>query len=210
MEKYEWRKKEKGIYLPGNRPSIVDIPAFRFICIEGEGNPNSDFFADCIGILYSLSYAVKMTAKKMDVKPQGYFDYTVYPLEGVWDLNEKGRSMLTGPINKDDLVYNLMIRQPDFVDETFFEQILDQVKRQKPHKLLDGVWFEEITEGKCVQMLHTGSFDNEADSFKIMEDFTEQENLKRALKVHREIYLSDFRKVPMEKLKTVLRFKVES
>jgi len=209
MEKHEWRKKEKGIYLPGSRPEVVDIPAFRFICIEGEGNPNSSFFAECISVLYSLSYAVKMTSKKREIKPPGYFDYTVYPLEGVWDLNIKGRQAYNGTINKDDLVYNLMIRQPDFVDEAFFEQILDEVRRKKPHELLDKVWFEEEREGRCVQMLHSGSFDNEPESFRIMEEFTENQSLRRALKVHREIYLSDFRKTATERLKTVLRFKVE-
>ncbi|MEE9408672.1 MAG: GyrI-like domain-containing protein [Polaribacter sp.] len=58
-------------------------------------------------------------------------------------------------------------------------------------------------------MLHIGSFDDESASFKIMEQFAKESNLERQSKIHREIYLSDFRKVPTEKLKTVLRFKVK-
>jgi hypothetical protein len=57
-------------------------------------------------------------------------------------------------------------------------------------------------------MLHIGSYDKEPETFKIMEKFAEKENLLRISKVHREIYLSDFRKTEVEKLKTVLRFKV--
>ncbi|HEY8402817.1 MAG TPA: GyrI-like domain-containing protein, partial [Cytophagaceae bacterium] len=161
-----------------------------------------------IGVLYSLSYAVKMSPKK-GITPQGYYDYTVYPLEGVWDLTEEGRKTYNGTINKDELIFNLMIRQPDFVDTSFAMQIFEQAKKNKPHELLEKVRFEEVAEGECIQMLHLGSYDNEAESFQLMEKFAEQENYKRKFKTHREIYLSDARKVSPDKLKTVLRFSVE-
>ena len=69
--------------------------------------------------------------------------------------------------------------------------------------------FEEIIEGECIQMLHLGSYDNEPESFKLMESFAEQEKYSRKSRTHREIYLSDARKVSPDKLKTVLRFNVE-
>jgi len=59
-------------------------------------------------------------------------------------------------------------------------------------------------------MLHVGSYDNEAESFTKMEAYAKDEGLGRRSKIHREIYLSDFRKVPVEKLKTILRFNVLS
>ncbi len=207
--KQEWRKKEKEIYLPKNKPVKIHIPEFSFYTIEGKGNPNDDFFPEYIGVLYSLSYAVKMSNKK-GMEPEGYFDYTVYPLEGIWDISEEAKKRFDGKIDKDDLLFKLMIRQPDFVDEKFAEKILEQTKKTKPHKLLDKVKFEKITDGNCVQMIHLGSYDNEPESFRLMEEFAEKENLNRISKVHREIYLSDARKVVPEKLKTVLRFKVEN
>lgn len=206
--KHEWRKKEKAVYLPKTKPEIITIPTFKFITISGEGNPNSKGFSDYISVLYALSYTIKMTLKKETNKPANYMDYTVYPLEGVWDINEEAKKSFNGVINKDDLVFKLMIRQPDFIDQAIFEQMLKIVKLKKPHKLLNEMAFEEITDGKCIQMLHIGSYDKEAASFELMEEFAKQENLKRLSKVHREIYLSDFRKVAKEKLKTVLRFKV--
>ncbi len=102
-----------------------------------------------------------------------------------------------------------MIRQPDFVSEDFFTEMVELTKKKKPNELLDHVKFEKITDGKCVQMLHIGSYDDEPQSFKQMEDFIKELNLIRKLKVHREIYLSDFRKVETSKLKTVLRFQVK-
>jgi len=206
--KYEWKKNEKQFYLPKNKPELIKLPKFKFYTIEGEGNPNDDFFAEYIGVLYALSYAVKMSPKK-GMEPHGYYDYTVYPLEGVWDLKVEARKAFDGSINKNDLVFKLMIRQPDFVTNDFALQIIEQTRKKKPHDLLGKVKFEEIIEGDCIQMLHLGSYDSEPESFAIMERFAKQENYRRKEKTHREIYLSDARKVSPDKLKTVLRFNVE-
>lgn len=206
--KHEWSKHEKQFYLPKNKPELISIPQFKFFTIEGNGNPNDDFFAEYVGVLYSLSYGIKMSPKK-GLAPAGYFDYTVYPLEGVWDLNEEARKSFDGTINKKDLVFKLMIRQPDFVDSNFALQILELTKKKKPHSLLEKVRFEERIEGDCIQMLHLGSYDDEPGSFRMMENFAEQENYSRISKTHREIYLSDARKVSPDKLKTVLRFRIE-
>ncbi len=206
--KHEWRKNEKQFFLPKNKPELITIPKFKFFTIEGNGNPNDNFFSEYIGVLYSLSYGIKMSPKK-GMEPKGYFDYTVYPLEAVWDINENAKQMFDGTLNKNDLVFKLMIRQPDFVVHDFAMQILEQTKKKKPHELLEQVKFEELTEGDCIQMLHIGSYDSEPESFKIMENFAEQNNYSRTSKSHREIYLSDPRKVSPEKLKTVLRFRIE-
>ena len=208
--KHEWRKKEKNFYLPKTKPEIVNIPAFKFITISGEGNPNSSHFADCVSVLYPISYAIKMNPKKMEHPPKGYNDYTVYPLEGIWDLNEEAKKKYEGVLNKDDLVFKLMIRQPDFVTKDFFTEMLEHTKRKKPHKLLSELNFETIEDGKCIQMMHLGHYDNEPDSFEKMENFAKKQGVKRLSKAHREIYLSDFRKVTPEKLKTVLRFQLGS
>ena len=140
----------------------------------------------------------------------GYFDYTVYPLEGFWDISEDAKKTYTenSKLNKDDLVFKLMIRQPDFVTQEYALKVIDKVKIKKKNPLINTVKFEKISEGNCIQMLHIGSYDDEAKTFKIMEEFAKNNNLKRVSKVHKEIYISDFRKVAPEKLKTVLRFNV--
>ena len=206
--KSEWRKNEKQFYLPKAKPELINIPQFKYYVIEGKGNPNDDFFGDYVGVLYSLSYGIKMSPKK-GIEPKGYFDYTVYPLEGIWDISEAAKKSFNGIINKNELVFKLMIRQPDFVDSNFAMQILEQTKKNKPNDLLEKVRFEEIIEGTCIQMLHIGSYDNEPESFKIMESFAEQENYRRTTMTHKEIYLSDPRKVSPDKLKTVLRINIE-
>ena len=208
-KKHEWRKLEKQYYLPKQKPEVADIPAFKFITVKGEGAPATAYFNDCIQALYKISYTIKMTLKKRVEVPDGYLDYAVYPLEGIWDLNDEAKKNFSGIIDKNDFVYTLMIRQPDFVDEALFHEMIALVKSKNDLPLIDELQFEEITDGKCVQMLHVGSFDSEPASFELMEEFALENGLTRTSKVHREIYLSDFRKVSEDRLKTTLRFKVD-
>lgn len=209
MGKHEWRKKEKEYYLPKGKPELINIPAFNFACIQGAGNPNDSFFSEYITVLYSISYAIKMNLKKASSKPDQYMDYTVYPLEGIWDLNEEAKKRKEAGFSKDDLVFKLMIRQPEFVTGDFFNDMLELTRKKKPHTLLDKLRFERIEDGDCIQMMHTGPYDSEPESFKLMENFASSKGLTRMSKKHREIYISDFRKVAAEKLKTVLRFQLK-
>jgi len=203
--KYEWKKNEKKLYLPKNKPELITVPKFKFFTIKGKGNPNDSFFAEYIAVLYSLSYAVRMSPKQ-GIAPKDYFEYTVYPLEGVWE----GTQPVDGKIDKNKFIFNLMIRQPDFVTNAFAKKIIEIAKKKKPHEFLDKVLFESIEDGESIQMLHTGTYDSEPESFKQMEQFADQMKKKRTSHTHREIYLSDPKKVVHEKLKTVLRFQVQN
>lgn len=205
--KYEWKKQDKELYLPNGKPVYINVPKLKFFTLCGKGNPNGDDFAEVVQVLYSLSYAVKMLPKK-GINPEGYFDFTVFPLEGIWDLSEEGR--LKGFLDKDELIYTLMIRQPEFVTEELAQNVIESVKEKKPHPMLGHVKFCSIEDGYCVQMMHKGSYDNEPASFALMEQYCKENKLKRKSKVHREIYLSDARKTQLDKLNTVLRFGVES
>jgi hypothetical protein len=204
--KYEWRKNDKKYYLPKNKPEIMQVPPMKFFMLDGRGNPNEEAFTEAVGVLYSLAYAVKMMPKSGEAI-DGYFDYTVFPLEGIWDLDvSEGAGEA---LDKDKLIYTIMIRQPEFVDAELAEKVLEKVKKKKYHLLLEKVRFGEIEDGRCVQMMHMGSYDNEPESFRLMEMFCEENGLDRTEMRHREIYISDVRKTEPSKLKTVLRIKVK-
>lgn len=204
--KHEWKKHEKEIYLPKNKPEIVTVPEYKYFMIDGRGNPNGEEFSETIGVLYSLSYAVKMLPKK-GFTPDGYFDYTVYPLEGVWDLAEEARGL--HKLDKNSLIYTVMIRQPDFVTEELATEVINSVKKNKPHRLLENIRFGTLEDGFCIQMMHIDPYDDEPQSFAVMKDYCEKMNMIRTSMIHREIYISDVRKTEPVKLKTVLRFKAE-
>ena len=204
MEKLEYKKVYKELYLPKATPSIVAVPSINFAMIEGTGDPNGEEFGLTTAALYSFSYAVKMSYKSDNV-PEGFYDYTVFPLEGEWDLVDKTIASTV----KSNYKYKIMIRQPDFLTTDLFERFLLQVKKKKPNPYLDKIQLVAMEEGLCCQMLHVGSYDDEPGSFKIMDKFCEDNGYKRICLKHREIYLSDPRKVEAYKLKTVLRYKVK-
>ena len=206
--KHEWKKFEKNLYWPMVKPENIIVPKLKFYTIQGEGDPNDEYFSEYIGVLFSLSYAIKMSPKSGQ-EPENYFDYAVYPLEGVWDINEEAKQKSEGKLDKKSLVYKLMIRQPSFVNAGYATEIIEMTKKKKPHELLDSVKFEEVEEGRCIQMLHIGSYDSEPQSFIQMEQFAGEQQLKRKSQAHHEIYLSDARKTTPERSKTILRFQVE-
>ncbi len=201
--KIEWKKTEKQLYLPGSNPVTLTIPKMKYFSITGVGNPNHVAFAEKISVLYGMAYAIRMMPKWGE-SPEGYQEYTVYPLEGIWDLTIQGRQ--SEALDKDQLVYKIMIRQPDFVTATIAALARERVSKKNPSPLLDQVVFEEMEDGLCVQMMHTGTFDSEPLSFARMDAYLEAEGLVRKSKIHKEIYLSDFQKTKPEALKTVLRY----
>lgn len=201
--KHEWKKQEKAIYLPKNNPELITVPSFNFFIIEGKGNPNDEAFSEAIGVLYSLSYGIKMLPKK-GIIPNGYFDYSIYPLEGIWDLSDEAKGNNT--FDKNEFIYKIMIRQPDFVTKELAEET---VKNKKPHPLLEAVKFETIEDGLSVQILHIGSYDDEPASFERMNRFCIANGLERTKFTHREIYITDARKTAPQKLKTILRYSVK-
>lgn len=116
--KFEWRKHEKNLYGAKRMPALVDIPRQNFIMMKGSGNPNDTDFSDRVGALYSLAYAIKINYKSAAAEstfPNEVRDFTVYPLEGVWNLKTAGAESAAGILIKENLEYTIMIRQPDFI-----------------------------------------------------------------------------------------------
>lgn len=204
MDKLDYKKKFKELYLPKNNPAFIDVPSINFAVIDGEGDPNGEDFALATAALYSFSYAVKMSYKSKEI-PEGFYDYTVFPLEGVWDLVDKTKSIT----DKSNFAYSIMIRQPDFLTNELFERFIIETKKKNPNVYLDKIKYDIIKEGLCCQMLHLGSYDDEPASFEIMRQFCKDNEYERISQRHREIYLSDPRKAEPDKLKTVLRFNVK-
>ncbi len=207
--KFEWRKHEKALYGAKGIPALVDIPTQNFIMIKGSGNPNDTDFSDRVGALFSLAYAIKMGYKSTATKnilSNEIHDFTVYPLEGIWKLKNAGTKSAASKLIKENLEYTIMIRQPDFITAEMVCAALERVKMKKPNRLYEKIIFDAIHDGKCVEILHVGSYDNEPSSFGQMDRFAEENGLQRITDCHREIYLTN--RTKEDKLKTILRYKV--
>jgi len=204
VDKLDYKKAFKGLYLPKKSAGIIEVPSMSFAMIDGEGDPNGEEFAMATAALYSFSYAVKMSYKSNNIPPE-FYDYTVFPLEGVWDLLDKTKPAA----DKSNFAYTIMIRQPDFLTEALFERFIAETKKKKPNVYLDKIKYGNIAEGLCCQMLHLGSYNDEPASFDVMEAFCKNNGYERVSRQHREIYLSDPRRSEPGKLKTVLRYQVK-
>lgn len=200
--KYEWRKVEKSLYGVKASPKVVDVPEQSFIMLDGTGNPNLPGFTEEVSALYALAYAIKMDYKKSHTN-QEIQDFTVYPLEGIWQQKEQGELV------KEELIYTIMIAQPSFISKEMVKEALEKVKVKKPNAHYEKIRFETVKEGKCLTMLHLGSFDSEPLSFAKMDTFCKENSLNRRFPFHREIYLNNLNRTSPDKLKTILRYQVE-
>lgn len=82
---FDYKKEYREFYLPARTPGIVTVPAMNFLAVRGQGDPNEEngAYKQALELLYAVAYTIKMS--KMDKhKPEGYFDYVVPPLEGLW------------------------------------------------------------------------------------------------------------------------------
>jgi len=215
IDKLDYKKAYKELYMPKTLPVLVDVPKMNFIMVDGKGNPNEEGgeYQYAVELLYGLSYAVKMS-KLNKSSLEGYFDYVVPPLEGLWWLNDQGADFS----HKEKYCWISMIRQPEFVINEVFERACIEIRKKKPYLNVLKARLETYTEGLCVQMMHAGPYENESETIARIENYIKDNNLKKSIsdvlknetaRRHHEIYLTDPRKTDPKKLKTVLRYPVE-
>ena len=206
---FDFKKEQKEYYAPKNKPEIVTIPSMNYIAVRGKGNPNDENgeYQTAISVLYSVAYTLKMSYKT-DYKIDGFFEYVVPPLEGFWwQDNVDGVDYQ----NKDSFNWISVIRLPDFVTQDDFEWA---VKTAEKKKKIDCSKAEFLTvdEGLCVQIMHLGAFDDEPVSVALMDEYISSQGYENDItdkRLHHEIYLSDARKVPAEKWKTIIRHPIK-
>jgi len=209
MMAFDFKKEYKELYAPKSKPTVIDVPSMNYIAVRGKGDPNvpDGEYQQAVGVLYAVAYTLKMSYKT-DYRIDGFFEYVVPPLEGFWwqedcDGIDYGR--------KQDFCWTAVIRLPDFVTQQDFEWAVEQATKKK--KLdCSRAEFITVSEGLCVQMMHCGSYDSEPETVAVMDEYLRAngyENDLSAERLHHEIYLSDPRKSPPEKWKTVIRHPIK-
>ena len=203
MPKIDYKKEYKDLYLPKTAPALIDVPPMQFIMVDGKGDPNGNEYREAVSTLYALSYTIKMNGKDRD----GYFDYVVPPLEGLWWCEGGGFDFN----KRDNWRWTSMIRQPEFVTPDVFGWALAVAKNKKPELDPSKARLESFAEGLCVQIMHVGPYVNEPLTLEKVKEFLARNNLvdqTGSERKHHEIYLSDPNKTSPENLKTVLRLPV--
>lgn len=209
MDKIDYKKSEKHLYMP-KTPAIVQAPEMIFFAVDGQGDPNtSPAYAQAMEILYGLSFTVKMS-KMGGEAPEGYFEYVVPPLEGLWWTDDPAFCGKC-PADKGRFHWTSMIRQPDFVNEDIFAWAVQRLAKKKPELPLDKARFWRWEEGLCAHILHIGPYDAEPASIDKLAAFMEEQGFQADFseqRRHHEIYLGDPRRTAPERLKTVIRHPV--
>lgn len=210
MEKFDFKKEYKDLYMPKTEPSIVTVPEMKFIAVRGKGDPNtSPEYKQAMEILYGLSFTIKMS-KMSGSQPDGYFEYVVPPLEGFWSVDD-GIFDGLNITDKSKFHWISVIRQPDFVTESVFEQARTEAEKKKKTDMSKAE-FITVSEGLCVQSMHIGSYDSEPSTILKMREYAEKNGYSEDLsdtRLHHEIYLSDPRRCAPERLKTVIRHPIK-
>ena len=202
---FDFKKEYREFYLPGKKPQIVTIPKMNYIAVRGSGDPNAEGgeYKKAIELLYNIAFTIKMS-KRSDHRIEGYFDYVVPPLEGFW-WQDGAKDIDYG--HKEDFKWISVIRLPDFVSKDDFDWAVSQAANKKKMDF-SKVEFITIEEGMCVQCMHIGSYDDEPQTVKLMDEYINENGYENDLsmtRLHHEIYLSDARKVPYDRLRTVIR-----
>ena len=205
---FDYKKEYKEFYLPPKTPELIDIPSMNFAAVRGKGNPNEEDgeYKSSIGLLYGIAFTIKMS-RLGSRKIEGYFEYVVPPLEGLWW--QKGVSGIDYS-KKQTFEWISMIRLPDFVTKEDFDWAVTEATKRKG---LDFSRTEFFTyrEGLCVQCMHVGPYDAEPATIEKMDAYAAERGYAvdiGASRFHHEIYLGDPRRCDETKLKTVIRHPV--
>jgi len=207
---FDYKKEYKEFYMPKNKPSIVKIPKMNYIAVRGKGNPNDENseYKSSIGLLYAIAFTIKMSYKGTH-KIDGYFEYVVPPLEGLWW--QEGNKNGIDYEHKDKFNFISIIRLPEFVTKKDFDWAIQEATEKKKQDF-SKVEFLNYDEGICVQCMHIGPYDNEPETINLMNEYMIENGYELDInenRFHHEIYLSDPRRCEMSKLKTVIRHPIK-
>ena len=205
---FDKKKEYRDFYRQGNPPELIRVPPMNFIAVRGKGNPNEEggAYKQSIGLLYGIAFTIKMS-KKTSHQMEGYFDYVVPPLEGLWRQTGGGEIDYS---RKEDFQWVSMIRLPEFVTEKEFRWAVAEAEEKKKSDF-SKVEFLTYDEGPCIQCMHIGPYDQEPATIAVMDTFAEENGYVNDMdgsRFHHEIYLSDVRRCRPERLKTVIRHPV--
>lgn len=205
---FDYKKEYKEFYLPPQHPQFVTVPPMNYLAVCGTGDPNeeSGAYKAAIGLLYGVAFTIKMS-KLSDHRIEGYFDYVVPPLEGFWKQEGVDGFDYT---RKDLFHWISVIRLPEFVTRADFDWAIAEATKKKKQDF-SALEFLTVDEGRCVQAMHIGPYDNEPATIAAMDEFVRENGYANdfsEIRQHHEIYLSDARKVEPARWRTVIRHPV--
>jgi hypothetical protein len=200
MSKIDLSKELKGVYSAKKKPELIDVPAGKFLTIQGKGDPNGEEYQQALQALYGAAYTLKFLYKKLDK------DFKVMALESLWSI-EKGQFDMSNPAPREEWRWKNMIRVPDYVEQEVFDNMLPELVEKRGKKVRE-IKLEVFDEGLSAQILHIGPYSEELPTINTLHKWVEKKEY--CLRGdHHEIYMSDPRRTKPENLKTIIRHPVK-
>ena len=198
MTKLDLKKEHHELFFPPRDHFVeVRVPRLSFVKIDGRGDPNTTTdYRTAVEWLYSVSYSMKFYAKNGLAR-----DYVVPPLEALWWSEDPGAFVRR---EKNRWQWTVMIMVPDFITPNMFDEAISKTLKKRSDRP-STLRFEDIVEGRSLQMLHVGSYDDEAPVLKRLHEDAMPRLGVTFHGPHHEIYLNDPRRVAPARLRTILR-----
>lgn len=203
-------KDAPELYEPGKIPVVIDVPDMQFLMIDGQGMPDPSVgsdqdlgqFRQAMSAIYGLAFAIKMSDRS-GTEPRGYEPFKLPPIEALWWVDD-ANSFDFDSATPHDWRWTLMVRMPEFVTDGLVARLARTLERTKGNPIYRQVRLDHLREGRCVQLMHTGSYDSEGPNIERLHKHALAIGYKLHGK-HHEIYFGDPRRSAPEKLRTVLR-----
>jgi hypothetical protein len=195
------RPTDRADELVASRAEVrfLDVPAHRFVMIDGEGPPVPEAFSARIPGLYAVAYGLRAVLAARGVP------WSVGPLEGLWWTPEGpedlGRILGGG---HEAWRWTLMIGLPEEATPDEIDAQLAGARRRLERELATNLRMEELDEGPSGQVLHVGPYAQERDAIERLHRAIASADL-RPVGRHHELYLSDPGRCAPERLRTIVR-----
>lgn len=196
MQKIDFAKTHKHLYTATQKIKEVMVEKATFLSIKGKGEAGGTAFREAIQKMFTLAYTAKFT-----LLFAGKMNFGVSKLECLWPEDPSKLPPAEWP-------WQLLIRIPNGITERDLKKVRKEILEKKQ---LDTSAVERWTwkEGRCVQVLHVGPYNEVGPVYKQLASHAESLTLEATAPGH-EIYISDPRRVAPEKLKTIVRMPVRT
>ena len=195
METVDFTKEFKELYSATRKIQEVTAERGLFLTVDGRSAPGSEEFQHAISQLYSVAYTLKYS-----LKAAGVVDFKVPRLECLW-LVEDPRNT---PVSEWE--WRVQLRVPPEVTRTHLKETVRTI-REKKDLDASAVKLTSWREGRALQMMHVGPYDQVEKSYTQLGTRAEELGYRIKGPGH-EIYVNDPNRVAPEKLKTIVRLPI--
>jgi hypothetical protein len=191
--------EQGGLYAATTSPQIIEVPDVTYLMVDGLGPPDGEDFELAVRALYQVSFSLRgeILADR---------SRAAAPLEALW-----GPPCAPGPAGRRvSWRWTLMLPAVALSVHDLAHRLGEAVGRVRhllPPLPVDDAYVSRLHEGRCVQAMHVGPYEEEPATIARMLAYADARGLAPCGR-HHEIYLSDPNQTAPQWLRTIVRLPV--